>query len=72
MRAGAAALSVALLALVLQACTVQQPPVRIGVLLDCMGFARNSQDVVVAGALVPLLQRVVLLERQRVDRSHDA
>lgn len=57
MRAGAAALSVALLALVLQACTVQQPPVRIGVLLDCMGFARNSQDVVVAGALVPLLQR---------------
>jgi branched-chain amino acid transport system substrate-binding protein len=49
--------SVALLAVVLQACTRDQTPVRVGVLVDCVGFARNAEDAILGGAELPLLRR---------------
>jgi branched-chain amino acid transport system substrate-binding protein len=52
-----AASAAVLLALALLACAPGPAPVRLGVLADCVGFARGSQEVVLAGAELPLLQR---------------
>jgi hypothetical protein len=55
--AGAGILSLALLAGLVQACERDQPPVRVGVLADCVGAARSLRDATMSGAELPLLQR---------------
>src|SRR3712207_3987413 len=51
------ALALAVVALLLPACSPDPASLRLGVLVDCMGFARGSEDVVLAGAELPLLRR---------------
>src|SRR5437870_13693406 len=56
--AGAGILSLVLLAGLVQACERDQPPpVRVGVLADCVGAARSLRDATMSGAELPLLQR---------------
>jgi hypothetical protein len=43
----------------LHGCTRDQPPVRIGLLVDCFGAARNAQDAVLAGGQLPLFKQCV-------------
>jgi branched-chain amino acid transport system substrate-binding protein len=61
----ATAVAVALLAGLLHGCTADQPSVRIGLLVDCVGAARNAQDVVLAGGELPLLERGARLRGAR-------
>ncbi len=51
------AVVLAVVALLIPACSPDPAPLRLGVLVDCMGFARGSEDVVLAGAELPLLRR---------------
>ena len=57
------ALLTALVAGPVQGCTSSTsstgdpPPLRVGVLVDCVGFFRNLQDASLAGAEIPLLNR---------------
>jgi branched-chain amino acid transport system substrate-binding protein len=53
----APALAGVLLALGLAACAPGPAPVRLGVLADCVGLARGTQEMVLAGAELPLLRR---------------
>ena len=57
--------SLALLAGVLQGCERDQPPVRIGVLVDCVGLARGFRDATMSGVELPLLQRGATLRGAR-------
>jgi branched-chain amino acid transport system substrate-binding protein len=58
-------LAAVLLAFVLPGCAPGPPPVRLGVLADCMGLARGTQDEVLAAAELPLLQRGARLRGTR-------
>ena len=50
--------ALAMIAFVLPGCsTTEATPVRIGVLVDCIGFARTLGDAMLSGAQLPLLDR---------------
>src|SRR5689334_10663908 len=59
------ALVAALLALAVPGCASGPAPVRLGVLADCVGLARGSQDETLAGAELPLPQRGARLRGSR-------
>src|SRR6478752_4413047 len=48
---------VIVLCALLQGCTADPAPFRIGVLADCVGAFRNLQDAALSGAAVPFLER---------------
>ena len=55
-RAGLAALGAAL-TLVAGACGEDEQPLRIGVVVDCVGINRSFQDAELSGAQLPLIER---------------
>src|SRR5690242_21199792 len=59
------AVAAGLVAVALPACAPDPPPLRLGVLADCVGRARGTQDEVLAGAELPLLRRGARLRGTR-------
>jgi hypothetical protein len=56
LRAGLAALGVALI-LAAGACGEDEQPLRIGVVVDCVGINRSFQHAELSGAQLPLIER---------------
>jgi branched-chain amino acid transport system substrate-binding protein len=54
---GATIASLAAVALLGSACSVERDPLRVGVLLECTGLLAGSHDSVLAAASLPLLER---------------
>lgn len=57
-----------LLVMLAGACADEEPPLRIGVAVDCVGIFRSFQDAELSGAQLPLIERGA---RRRGDQARD-